>query len=402
MDSVATRVLVLSDTHGEALQRPVTTSADVAIHCGDITEESKLDEFRAAISMLKAIDAPVKLVIAGNHDFTLDDKAFTNTRREISSTIDEPALKRTYGDLREARALFDTEEVRAAGITFLDEGIHRITLANGALMTVYASPYTPSKSSGWGYQYDPSQGEHVWAIDSTVDLAMTHSPPRGLFDLTESKTRAGSPGLFAGIAKAKPKVHCFGHIHEAWGAKLVQWRPELSEVPSHFTDIDNGRSELIESRATLNDGKFDDQDTLQAKAAKRAKLAAQGYCKFDTPILDKEQTLFINAAIEGVEEGTQHLPWLLEIQLPQSKDASQGLSEADMTSGLAEEPVSAVDSVHSEEERSTVSRPNRKRGAEALGEGNLTAEEIPPRKPSKRLRSGMPCLQTSRLVSAWT
>ena len=210
MDSIATRVLVLSDTHGEALQRPVTTSADVAIHCGDITEESKLDEFRAAISMLEAIDAPIKLVIAGNHDFTLDDKAFSNTRREISSTIDEPALKRTYGDLGEARALFDTEEVRAAGILFLGEGIHRIALANGALMTVYASPYTPSKSSGWGYQYDPSQGEHAWAIDSTVDLAMTHSPPRGLFDLTESKTRAGSPGLFAAIAKAKPKVHCFG------------------------------------------------------------------------------------------------------------------------------------------------------------------------------------------------
>jgi predicted phosphodiesterase len=212
MDSIATRVLVLSDTHGEALQRPVTTSADVAIHCGDITEESRLDEFRAAISMLKAIDAPVKLVIAGNHDFTLDDKAFSNIRQEISSTIDGPALKRAYGNLGEARALFDTEEVRAADIMFLDEGVHRITLANGALMTACASPYTPSKSSGREYQYDPSQGEHIWAIGSTVDLAMTHSPPRGLFDLTGCKTRAGSPGLFA---SAKPKVHCFGHIYES-------------------------------------------------------------------------------------------------------------------------------------------------------------------------------------------
>jgi hypothetical protein len=385
MDSIATRVLVLSDTHGEALQRPVTTSADVAIHCGDITEESKLDEFRAAISMLEAIDAPIKLVIAGNHDFTLDDKAFTNTRREISSTIDEPALKRTYGDLGEARALFDTEEVRAAGIIFLDEGIHRITLANGALMTVYASPYTPSKSSGWGYQYDPSQGEHTWAIDSTVDLTMTHSPPRGLFDLTESKTRAGSPGLFAAIAKAKPKVHCFGHIHESWGAKLVQWRPELSEAPSHFTDIDNDRSQLIESRATLNDGKFDDEDTLQAKAAKRDDLAAQGYCKIETPIVDKEQTLFINAAIEGVEEGTQHLPWLLEMQLPQNKDASCGLGKTDTTAELIEEPTSAVDSVHLEKGRSTASKQNKKRHAEALYENDLTAEIFPPRQPSKRI-----------------
>jgi hypothetical protein len=222
--------------------------------------------------MLKAIDAPVKLVIAGNHDFTLDDKAFSKTRQEISSNIDESALKCTYGDLGEAKALFDTEETRAAGTMFLDEGTHRIPLANGALMTVYASPYTPSKSSGWGYQYDPSQGEHDWTIDSTVDLAMTHSPPRGIFDYTGSKTRVGSPGLFAAIAKAKPKVHCFGHIHESWGAKLVKWRPELSDEPSHFTDVDNDGSELIESRATLIDGKFDDEDTLRSKATKRAVL----------------------------------------------------------------------------------------------------------------------------------
>jgi len=112
---IATRVLVLSDTHGEALQQLVTTSADVAIHCGDITEESRLDGF-AAITMLRAIDTPVKLVIAGNHDFTLDDKAFSNTRREISGTIDGPALKRIHGNLGEAKALFDAEETKAAGI----------------------------------------------------------------------------------------------------------------------------------------------------------------------------------------------------------------------------------------------------------------------------------------------
>jgi hypothetical protein len=338
--------------------------------------------------MLKTIDAPVKLVIAGNHDFTLDDRAFSNIRQEISNTIHGLALKHTYGDLGEARALFDTEETKAAGILFLDEGIHRIPLANGALMTVYASPYTPSKSSGWGYQYDPSQEEHNWTIDSTVDLAMTHSPPRGIFDYTASNTRAGSPGLFAAIAKAKSKVHCFSHIHESWGAKLVKWRPELSAEPSHFTDIDNDGSELIESRATLIDGKFDDEDTLQSKATKRAVLGAQGYCKIDTPILDKKETLFVNAAIEGVEEGTQHLPWLLEMQLPQNKDASHELGSTDQFAGLVEERrVSATDILHSEEELLSLAiRPkNRKRGANALkNEDDLIAEEISPRRnPSK-------------------
>jgi len=376
--TIKTRALVLSDTHGEALQRPVTASADVAIHCGDITEESKLDEFRAAITMFKAIDAPVKLVIAGNHDFTLDDKAFTNIREEISSTIDRPALERTYGSIGEARALFEAEEVRAAGIIFLEEGIHRITLANGALMTVYASPYTPSKSSGWGYQYDPSQAEHDWAIDSAIDLAITHSPPHGLLDYTGSKKRAGSPGLFAAIAKAKPRVHCFGHIHESWGAKLVQWRPELSDEPSHFTDIDNDGSKLIESRTTFNNGKYDDEDLLQSKATKRAKLEAQGYCKIDTPTLDKQQTLFVNAAIEGVEEDTQHVPWLLELQLPQHEHTSHGLDKALKAVGVVEEAESAIDSAHSDEELSTVYKSSRKRGADALDEAALGGKETSP------------------------
>lgn len=220
--TITTRVLVLSDTHGEALKRSVTTSADVAIHCGDITEEPKLDEFRAAIMMLEAIDAPVKLVIAGNHDFTLDDKAFSSTREEVRKAIYEPSLERTYVSIGEARALFESEEVRAAGIIFLDEGINRVTLANGALMTICASPYTPSKSSGWGYQYGPSTEEHNWTIDSTVDLVMTHSPPHGILDYTDSKQRTGSSSLFAAVTKIKPKVHCFGHIHESWGVKLVQ------------------------------------------------------------------------------------------------------------------------------------------------------------------------------------
>lgn len=55
--------------------------ADVAIHCGDLTEESKLEEYRASIQLLKDIHAPLKLVIAGNHDFTMDIPAFRKKGR---------------------------------------------------------------------------------------------------------------------------------------------------------------------------------------------------------------------------------------------------------------------------------------------------------------------------------
>jgi len=46
---ISTRFLVLSDTHGEDLRLRCPAEVDVAIHCGDLTEESKLDEFKTAI-----------------------------------------------------------------------------------------------------------------------------------------------------------------------------------------------------------------------------------------------------------------------------------------------------------------------------------------------------------------
>ncbi|KAK5175489.1 uncharacterized protein LTR77_000628 [Saxophila tyrrhenica] len=346
---IQTKIIVLSDTHGEPLKRKVNTTADVAIHCGDLTDESKLDEFKATIEQLKAIGAPIKLVIAGNHDFTLDDNAYAYTRNEVKRTIDDAALTRTYGSIGEARVLFESEDAKSAGIVFLSEGTHKISLKNGALLTVYASPYTPSKSSGWGFQYDPQQGEHHWEIDSSVDLVMAHGPAHGVLDYTGSRQRAGSPSLFAAIAKAKPKMHCFGHIHESWGAKLVTWRPETSDEPSHFTDIDNDRSTLIESRATLHNGNFDDQELLDAKAAKRTTFYEQGYRDMNDSITANEQTLFVNAAIEGVEEDEQHLPWLVNVSLPVleiSKTDDAGTADEVAIRGVREaEKVGEPDSV---------------------------------------------------------
>lgn len=68
--SVKTRFLIISDTHGDEFLPKLKPSrpVDVAIHGGDCTEESKLREFVSAIRMLKKLNALLKLVIAGNHN----------------------------------------------------------------------------------------------------------------------------------------------------------------------------------------------------------------------------------------------------------------------------------------------------------------------------------------------
>lgn len=246
---IKTRFLIVSDTHGEEFspETQPTGRVDVAIHCGDLSEESKLDEFRATIRLLRSLDAGLKLVIAGNHDFTLDVPTFKNKVNESGLDSDMDLVKRVYGDFGEARHLF--EEAKEDGIVFIDEGNHHFSLANGASLTVYASPWTPSKS-GWGFSYNPDQGRG-FSFGSGVDVAITHGPPRGILDYTDSCQRAGCQKLFEAVARARPKLHCFGHIHEGWGARLVTWREEPSEVPSHFTDIDNSLSVTIEKLSSL-------------------------------------------------------------------------------------------------------------------------------------------------------
>lgn len=313
---VSTRILVISDTHGADLVSPLAEPVDVIIHSGDLTEESKLDEYKETLRLLKSLNAPLKLVIAGNHDFTLDTPAFEQKliEADLKPPHEDETVKLTYGEFGEARALLDSQ--KDAGIIFLDEGNHEFELDNGAILRVYASPYTPSKHGGWGHCYYPDQG-HDWNIGKDVDITITHGPPRGILDYTHERQRAGCIDLFAAIARARPLMHCFGHIHEAWGAKQVTWRGvNPSEHPSHFTDIDNDNSELIESLGTLQPGKFDTPETMADKAERLTFLTQQGY-RWTAPALRRGmQTLFVNAAIEGAETTKQQLPWLVQLDLP--------------------------------------------------------------------------------------
>ena len=320
--AIPTRIIVLSDTHGDGLNKDCLAAADVVLHCGDLTEESKLHEFETAIATLKTLHAPVKLVIAGNHDFTLDIPTFRTKLAAITPALDAPLVQREYGGFGEARALFERADVVQAGIRLLGEGTHRIGLANGALLTVYASPYTASLSADWGFQYLPEH-DHVWDIQPDTDIVITHGPPKGMLDRAEGGTRCGSESLFAAVARARPLVHCFGHIHEGWGARKVHWNDALTSSPSHFTSIDNARSVSVESLASINPSKHDDAVAIAEKRLKLDGYKKQGYCSTtDCSVKRGQQTLFVNAAIEGPDEHQQQLPWLATIDLASGGDSS--------------------------------------------------------------------------------
>ncbi|KAG9774423.1 hypothetical protein ABEF93_000053 [Exophiala dermatitidis] len=316
--TIPTRLIILSDTHGKDFDlddRP-NQHADVVLHCGDLTDGSKLEEFRSTIQMLKNINAPLKLVIAGNHDFTMDIPAFKAKLAEVVTPLEPELVAREYGTFGQARQLFD--DARKEGIVFLEEGTHHFTLENGARLKVYVSPYTPSMGA-WGFQYHPNKGRR-FHIEEGTDIVMTHGPPRGVMDFTYRGDRAGCPHLFASIAQARPRIHCFGHIHEGWGAKVVTWKDSGFDEPSHFTAIDNDNSPVIEKLATLRPNSFDSEETAMKKREKLEKLRLNRCATTSHRKQDKYQlqggreTLFLNASIMGGEEFPQR-PWVVDIEL---------------------------------------------------------------------------------------
>lgn len=63
--------------------------------------------------------------------------------------------------------------------------------------------------------YNPSSAEYF--------IRLTHGPPRDIFDRTNSGDLPGCPTLAAALPHLRPRLHLFGHIHEAHGAHVHSW-----------------------------------------------------------------------------------------------------------------------------------------------------------------------------------
>ncbi|KAF5000159.1 hypothetical protein FGRMN_1973 [Fusarium graminum] len=351
---IKTRFLIISDTHGLRFKpgsEPLE-QADVAIHCGDLTNDSKLHDFKEAIRLLEAIEAPIKIVIAGNHDFSLDDSAFKEKISEANRLAQDDIshdIKNEYGDYGDAKRLL--LKAKDNGIMFLEEGSHQIPLQNGAVLRLYTSPYTPatSDSCDWGFQYN---GAHEFNVENDTDIAITHGPPFGIMDMTEGKKRIGCPQLFRAIAKARPRLHCFGHVHNSWGAKLVSWRPQISDSPSHFTDINHEKSAIIDNLSRLRGSKFELPDEKVAREDRLERYKSQrccstSHCSNDEKPLGLGDTLFINAALMADDSLSQY-PWLVDIELERKEEKQKRKAGSDVPEEKATKRPRLGNDVHGE------------------------------------------------------
>ncbi|OAA72166.1 Metallophosphoesterase [Cordyceps fumosorosea ARSEF 2679] len=360
MARIKTRILILSDTHGHSPEttaardaltaesdfvvattgyRAPLPAADVALHCGDLTTHSTPSELRRTLDMLRRLRAPLKVVIPGNHDRLLDAAFWSH---DTGAGYKDPEYR--------TEALEMIEEAKEDGVVYLGgESAHELLLPNGALLRLLASPWTPAFGV-WGFQYEPADGHAFFSgplpRGGVVDVVMTHGPPRGVLDLAGfslpqygyAPEHAGCPELRAAVARVRPRVHCFGHIHEAWGAHLVRWKKKKSTTKP---DDINGR----QGQETEEEGGFAaersivklsevkpmtwlDPPATEAQIAQLLDWSAQMGVRVDweeevKPLdvdgeRDGEHTLFVNAAIQGYRQEPSQLPFIVDMELDEA------------------------------------------------------------------------------------
>ncbi|MBX3247992.1 MAG: metallophosphatase domain-containing protein [Myxococcales bacterium] len=178
------KLVFLSDTHRRHPRIDIPPRADLLVHAGDVSRRGTEAEVLAFLDWYASHDAP-KVLIAGNHD---------------------RYAERHPLEMRRA--------CEARGITYL---LDEPTALAG--LRVYGSPWVP-RFRDMAFNLDRGAAIAArWAlIPSSLDLLVTHGPPHGILDRTFFGLSVGCEALREALRARPPRLHVFGHIHEARGA----------------------------------------------------------------------------------------------------------------------------------------------------------------------------------------
>lgn len=273
----------------------------------------KLSEHKRTVALLKSLPAPLKIVIPGNHDLTLD-RAYCSERPRLYEWDHD----HTEEELTEAISLYTNDEAIEAGIVYLVEGTRSFTLANGAQMTVYVSAYTP-EFYDWAFPYPrdldrfnnsesatPSNPVPSFDSDSdpgpsdvytgkAVNLMITHGPPKGVLDKTATGQDVGCEHLMRAVQRCKPLLHCFGHIHEGSGSKRMMWSTAHDFVLAAESNTMMQNYDLLSEQQRMFVGYID-----------------------ATNIRHGAETVFVNASIMNLQYEPVQKPWTVDLKLPKA------------------------------------------------------------------------------------
>ncbi|EEH39646.1 ser/Thr protein phosphatase family protein [Paracoccidioides lutzii Pb01] len=293
---VRIRIVCVSDTHGYGPQDGAfkLPKGDVLIHAGDLSNQGTLSELRKAKEWIESADFEVKIVIAGNHDITLDSnfyglhwQSFHNHKPESSNECKDLFLK--------------------SSIIYLDHesAVIRLSRPDGprSKFKIFGSPYTPYCGK-WAFGYTSEEAPGIWTqIPQDTDIVLTHTPPRSHCD----QNKRGSLGceyLRQALWRVRPRLAVCGHVHEGRGFDRVRWNTapqseafqELSSARGELPPLGSKKQNLIDLTGRIqhrlqNDGSL--TPLLPTYTAYHAPLPAESNAS--TP--GRNETCIVNAAI---------------------------------------------------------------------------------------------------------
>jgi Icc-related predicted phosphoesterase len=174
------KILAFSDLHSDAAATALlinaSAEADIVIAAGDFCNYHK--DLAASVAPLGEIPCPI-LAVPGNHE-----------KVDELTAAAPPNMTVLHG------------QTRAVGnLSFFGIG--------------YGIPVTPF--GDWSCDLSEAKATEMLEDCHQVDILISHSPPKGVADVTSRGESVGSTSVSAATERLKPKLLLCGHIHEAWG-----------------------------------------------------------------------------------------------------------------------------------------------------------------------------------------
>jgi len=217
------KCVVISDTHGyhNEINFSDYENADVLIHCGDWTLNTINQDIQTKgfLKWMNNLNFKYKILIAGNHEISLDKKFNDDNNPEWF-----------YKQLKEFSSIIylENDEVIINGIKF------------------YGSPYS-NEFCGWAFMEHEEKLKEIWnKIPDDTNVLITHGPAYNCLDEVKNMysydNNVGSVSLSLRKQQLKKlKVHCSGHIHEAYG----EFYDEKCDIKNICASIVNERYEFV-------------------------------------------------------------------------------------------------------------------------------------------------------------
>ncbi len=176
------KILAFSDLHlsppRAAALVEAAAHADLVIGAGDFCNARRgLDE---AMALLEGIAAPM-VVVPGN-----------------AESADELRAAARDGTIVLHGEATDIDGIRLFGLG-------------------YGVPVTPF--GAWSCDLTEDQAADLLAGCDAADILVTHSPPKGVADVTSAGQSVGSTAIRDAIGRIGPELALCGHIHDSWNAE---------------------------------------------------------------------------------------------------------------------------------------------------------------------------------------